>query len=72
DAFYSRYKDEIANWAGDLRQFREFKDILKNQIKKYLEKMRDYEQQMMQAVQKDKFNEDPKRNKRKFTKKRGE
>ncbi|MFO8017546.1 MAG: hypothetical protein R6U96_02835 [Promethearchaeia archaeon] len=72
DTFYKKYKDKLFNWDGDLRQFREFKDILKDQVKKYLEKMREYERQMIQVVQKDKNNEDLKRSKRRFSKKRGE
>lgn len=61
EAFYRGYKEKIDDWDGDLRQFREFRGILKEQVQKYLSKLKEFKQNATGSL-----------NKRRFSKKRGD
>ncbi len=43
DVFYKIFGDKIDNWDGSLETFRDFQDLLKDQIARYFEELREHE-----------------------------
>lgn len=42
DVFYSLFKDKIEGWDGSLETFRDFKELLNEQILRYFEELAEY------------------------------
>lgn len=74
DVFYKQYSEQINDWDGNLKTFREFKGILKDQIQLYLSRLKALELEEASvgnsndSIVKNKNTQ----SKRKFSKKRGE
>lgn len=74
DVFYKQYCEQINDWDGNLSTFRDFKEILNDQIQVYLSRLQALKLEKLPVANSDnsKMKNNTAQSKRKFSKKRGE